>query len=291
MSYKIKVVTPSGRQKTQSILFDYILMNKYIIDEYIIWVNTKVESDLEWFNCIASKYDFVKLIFKEDIGKGGESRYISSFFDTTTNDDSIYIRLDDDIVFLDEYFFRNIIDFRIRNPEYFLIFGNIVNNGTCGYLHKICGALNAKGELKLGYKDSTLNKSMNDLLTNGVFGEKLHKIFINKFNHNKLKDFQFTQNVICNKRFSINCICWFGKDMAKYYIPLHRSWNEEKFLTEVIVDKYKRSNCICGEALCVHFAFGPQSNHMYNNTNLLEEYEFIRDCMIHTHQTKHELKV
>ena len=48
-TYKVVVCTPAGRKRYMEILFYYILKQKHIIDEYRIWVNTKNQDDINWF--------------------------------------------------------------------------------------------------------------------------------------------------------------------------------------------------------------------------------------------------
>jgi hypothetical protein len=42
----------------------------------------------------------------------------------------MYIRLDDDVVWLEENFFKDMIEFRINNPEPLFIYPNIINNAN-----------------------------------------------------------------------------------------------------------------------------------------------------------------
>jgi hypothetical protein len=49
---------------------------------------------------------------------------------------SIYIRLDDDIVYLEPTFLHKMFNFRLANEEPFIIYGNIINNAVISHFHQ-----------------------------------------------------------------------------------------------------------------------------------------------------------
>ena len=125
-NYKIVVVTPAGRKKYMEILLHYILMQQQIVDEYRIWVNTNNEDDITWFKELRIKYpSLITLEFLPPKIQVNGNLTICDFFKNTIDEDTIYLRLDDDIVWMEKDFVEKIIKFRIDNPDYFLIFGNI----------------------------------------------------------------------------------------------------------------------------------------------------------------------
>jgi hypothetical protein len=69
------------------------------------------------------------------------------------------------------------------------------------------------------------------------------------------------------ERVSINCISWLGGDMG---VTVGR--DEEQWLSVDRPKELKRYNAICGSAVCVHYAFYTQREHL-NKTNILEQYK------------------
>lgn len=260
-NHKIIVVTPSGRRQTQKILFEYILKNIKIIDEYRIWLNTTNIQDTEWLNNLSQQYKFVSIDSR--IKKNGTTN-INQYFDKTI-EDNIYIRLDDDIIYLHDSFFTELIEFRINNPQYFLVFGNIVNNGICSYIHQNREAFKSKINIEYGCMKNLWNK--------GEIAYNVHASFLNSlenelYNYNK---YCFDKYVLQNyERFSINAIAWFGKDMQRL-TKGKIIGDEEEFLTVNISSKNKIYNCICGKALCAHYSYCTQKEFL-DKTDILKRY-------------------
>ena len=130
-NYKIIAITPSGRQRYLSILKNYIYKNKHILDRWDLWVNTNNPSDLEYINYLKqSDPDFINLVYSDYPYNhwGHVNLSISPFWDKATDDNTIYIRFDDDVLFIADNTIENIIDFRIQNPQYLFIYPFIINN-------------------------------------------------------------------------------------------------------------------------------------------------------------------
>jgi hypothetical protein len=108
--YKIVVVTPAGRKRYMEILIEYILREKTIIDEYQIWVNTKNEDDINYFNYLKEKYpDFITLNLNYLNNQYcGSNSNIGNFLKDSIEENTVYIRLDDDIVWMQEGFIKTI---------------------------------------------------------------------------------------------------------------------------------------------------------------------------------------
>ena len=59
---KIVVCSPVGRKESMKCVFKEILKHRHIVDEYHLWVNTIVKSDLDFINEFAeANSDFVTL--------------------------------------------------------------------------------------------------------------------------------------------------------------------------------------------------------------------------------------
>lgn len=268
--YRLVVVTPAGRRRYMEVLFPYILEQSNFIDEYRIWVNTEHEEDLCFFNELKEKYpEFVTLDYSAEGQHGyGSSAAIHHFFRNTTDENTVYIRLDDDIVWIEDNFFEKMYNFRINNPNPFLIFGNIVNNAICDHIHQKQGIYQPTPQFGYDCLDDNGWK-------NSELAESKHRTFLDNFKLNNLDAYRFGQwNENDYKRISINAICWFGKDLAE--IDGNVDTNEEEFLSTNYPKKIKRINCIYGDALCVHFSFYTQREHL-DKTDILEQYKKISE--------------
>ena len=265
-TYKIVVVTPAGRKKYMNILLSYILKQKNIIDEYRIWVNTTNLEDLNWFKELNTQYkDFVTLEYLPEGIIPSKNCTIHNFFANTIDKNTIYIRLDDDIVWLENDFAENLVKFRIDNPKFFIIFGNIINNAVIDHIHQKQGIpysqhIENNCLSKTGWKSSTIC-------------EEKHINFIKNLKKDNIKQYKFDKYKAKNhQRISINAICWFGKDFKEFSGIVGN--DEEAWLSEIAPRQKDKKTCVCGSALCVHFAFWTQREYM-DKTNILQIYEEI----------------
>jgi hypothetical protein len=138
--YKVIVITPAGRKRYLEILVEYVKRLKGIVDEYHIWLNTEDKKDIEYIKSLAS--DYIKVIEKPG---PYHNNGIYRFFPYCIQPKTVYVRFDDDIVFLDNNeAFINFVKYRIAHPEYFLLYANIINNSIISHLHHRLGNFNDK---------------------------------------------------------------------------------------------------------------------------------------------------
>jgi hypothetical protein len=263
--YKIVIVTPAGRRRYLELLFIQILnYNKYgIVDEYQLWKNTKDTDDLKYIDSLEERYpSFVKAVPCPVEVNGNMSIY--SFFKTCTEDKTIYIRFDDDIVLLDTVdSLKSFIDFRIKNREYFMIYPTVLNNAV------ITHVLQKHGNLYLsrlaGYN------CMDDIgWNNPEFAREIHNSVLAS---QDLKNFHFGEKwlLLSNERVSINGLCWIGSDF-KDRCDGTVGADEEQELSVEMPKRMGLINCIYGSFCIVHFAFHTQRS-LLDSEGYLEKYK------------------
>jgi len=280
-------VTPAGRKKYLEILIPYLL--KYI-KEHHFWLNTENKEDIKYIREIATKYpDFFKINKKKMFNPTGWLN-IWQYFKDYTKKNTIYIRIDDDICFIEKDAIPKLIEYRKKNRKPFLISGNVINNSCCVYYHQQKKLISTKtGKIK-STKITPLT------VTDGNFVEQLHNTFLHSIKNNKVKDWEIdNKEVIQNEGFHVNVIAWFGKDMAKVKEikikdlrdvnviidgkVVNAEW-EERFISRILPLRYSRPSEICGKAIFAHFAFTNQRRHLEDNTNLLLKYKEIAESKI-----------
>src|SRR4051812_9508480 len=117
--YRIVAVTPAGRRRYMELLVPQIL-DSDIVDRYDIWVNTVDPADVAFFDGLAAKYDRVRLVPQPDRKPPGVEA-IHGFHRHAVDSDTIYIRFDDDVVWVEPGFFETLLRFRVDHPDYFLV--------------------------------------------------------------------------------------------------------------------------------------------------------------------------
>lgn len=261
---KIVVVTPAGRKEYLELLIPQILKLKPVVDEYRLWVNTKNQNDIEYMETVKDD-EFIKLEYhsNENIINGNLS--ICKFFKNCCDPNTVYVRFDDDIIFVDNLEnFKNFLKFRIENEKYFLVYGNILNNCVISHIHQRLGNFPEFNNMYAEYFCTGENGWKNP-----IFAEKLHKYILC---HDNLDDFRFNKiwNLFGFDRVSINCISWLGSEFLKFNGEV--GMDEEQWLS---VDKPKeinKLNCIYGNFICIHYAFFTQREYL-NSINLLDDYK------------------
>jgi len=258
------LVTPAGRKKYLEILFNHLKNLKNEFDEWTLWVNTENTDDIQYMEKLESENEFIKLQRTKIGVKGNET--IFHFFKECVDENSVYIRLDDDIVYVKPNSLNNLFDFRINNPNYFLVYGNIVNNAILSHLHQKRGTLT--NEVKFGYHCADHNG-----WNNPIAAESIHRKFFELNKNNHLTDFSINNCILKDyERCSINVISWIGSEFKKF--DGNVGIDEENWLSCDKPSELQMPNIIFGECLFVHYAFFTQRKHI-DNTDILESYKHI----------------
>lgn len=259
--FRIITVTPAGRRRYMEILLPYLLNNRELIDEHHWWVNTGDEEDLSWIAKVCAEYpDFLRQI--PCPGKVDGNRSVSLFYGYCTDDNVIYIKIDDDIVWMADDAIRELVRFRIENPAYFLIYANIVNNVLIDRLRQRNGLIDfapflidEKGHN--GWQDPRSAEAVHwSFLRHHANGEQnRHKCIFERY--------IWAERELC----SINFVCWHGEDMKKLAVE----GDDEEYLSRVAPGILGLLNVVCGSSLVAHFAFQPQREYL-DRSPILEQY-------------------
>ena len=187
---------------------------------------------------------------------------ICNFWNFASDINTIYIRLDDDIVWLSPSFINDMIKGRLKYRNAFLVSANIINNVRCDFMHQSIGLLSKEYMIedecmcKVGWSQPKV-------------AEWKHRIFLNTLKNNNLDYYIYPdKNILNYTRFSINSISWFGKDIDKF--PLYV--DEEQYTTVNIPQSLNKPCILLGNPLASHFAFGPQRDYM-DTTDILQQYD------------------
>jgi hypothetical protein len=260
-NYKIVCNTAAGRRRYMQYLIPFVVAND-IVDRYDIWINTTNKQDIAFFKILSEKFPKINLVYQPD-GVVDGNKSINAFFRKCIEEDTIYFRLDDDIIWMEPDMIAKMVRFRIDNPDYFIVSPLVINNAICTYI------LQNAGKIKLNkYYPARANEDT--LWGSGQFSAQLHEWFLNT----QLPDKQY-ENLYCKKhpialnRFSINSILWFGHEMKKFEgIVLG---DEEEWLSVIKPTALGAVNCINGDAIAVHFAFYTQRKQL-DKLKILNRY-------------------
>lgn len=260
-NYKIVCNTAAGRRRYMQYLIPQVICSD-IVDRYDIWVNTTDKEDIAFFEMLAEKYSKIHLVWQPDNMVNGISS-INAFYRDCIEDQTIYIKLDDDIVWLAPNFFETIVRFRIDNPQYFVVSPLVINNAKTTYLFQILGKIKLTRYQRAESFSKILWKS-------GKFALELHEWFINNYLKPQKWEALFCQDYPMGiTRFSINSIVWFGEEMKKFKGEV--TGDDEEFMSCIKPTLEGKANCFCGSTLIAHFAFRSQRKAL-DKAGILEQY-------------------
>jgi hypothetical protein len=264
------VVTPAGRRRYLEVLLLNLIKNKQDFDEWYLWLNTTDIEDINFCKKLETEYSWIKTVPLKVPYNGNLS--IHTFFSDCIDSNTVYLRLDDDIVYLDRDFCKKMFEFRINNPAPFLVYGNIINNACISHLHQKNNSIKYNG-LKIDY--SCMGNLWQQSSANHV--ENIHREFINSIKETGNSKFlQFSEPWYFSsfERVSINCISWLGSTFKTFEGKV--GWDEEQWLSVDHPKNINNPNVCCGEAVCSHFSFFTQRDYL-DRTNILELYKSISD--------------
>jgi hypothetical protein len=241
---KVIFFCPAGREPVLSIQVKYIqkLLDLDIVHEYHIWNFAWTPSDSNYVDSLSNLHPKIKI--KQSPFVGGErgndvasKQFAYMFYDFYKYDeykDYVFIKIDDDIVFIDTNSFEKFIDFRL-NSTAFLCSANVINNDQGVFYYK-----------------------------NGF--EIIHNDFINNYqsilekNSNKHACYYPLE-----ERLSINFISFLGKDLKHINEEFSNGVgsNDEWRICNIIPNKLNKTNEICLFMTVVHYAYGGVINTKY----------------------------
>ena len=257
--YRVVCVTPAGRRRYMELLVPQVLACG-LVDRYDIWMNTDHPADRKFLDSLA-KLDRVRLVPHPDRTAPG-TEAIGGFHRTAMDADTIYIRLDDDVVWLEPGFFDTLLRFRVAHPDYFLVMPLIVNNALCSHLLQTMGKITVSHVLNTACFDPVGWRSAR-------FALQLHRLLLDLIRSGVTDRLHCGAHVVALNRFSINSICWFGRDLASFGGVV--GVEEELEMSAVIPARLGKVNCFCADTVAAHFAFFSQRAKL-DEAGILEQY-------------------
>lgn len=267
-NYKVKVLIFAGRKETMEILMPQIKSD--YIDEIIIGVNTNNQNDLDYIYSLKDHFD--KIVYEEvpkHIRRCSQESF-RYFYTKMEDEDTIYFKLDDDLIYIEPGYFEKTLKFRCEHPEYICIYPMIINNPLCNYL------LSKKG-VPVKYNGLDTYSVMYNTWKDPDVAAKLLSVFHEYKDEQvwKMENFEFGKEMNLKGKMgcirpSINAICFFGKDFKTLNVKNYPS-DDEEFLTNQVFNCGRKS-IIQGDLVVAHYAFFTQRAYL-NTTNILELYK------------------
>lgn len=259
---KTILIIPAGRQRYMEKLIPLLVAEKEDFDELQIWDNARNYSDKMYIYKVSQQYNWIKLCSRPDhreLTNIGLSVF-NIFYDYILEPNCIYIKIDDDIVYIESGLIKKVKEFRLKNPDPPLIYVNTVNNGMCAHLQQKNG-----NKLMDDFPELSLSAN-NQLWYSPNLAYHIHKRFRNDLTKGE-KHKWYVNSQTLKGRFSINFIVWTSDSIPN--IRDCEKYEDEEWLTVDIPKILNKDNMLFGETVCQHFAYFPQRN--INNGFSLDE--------------------
>lgn len=268
--------TPFGRRRTYSLLIKYLERDhaRGLIDEAWLYMNTDPtgqEDDVAYAHELAEQHDWVKLKHRPegvDLGNLPKQRYTGLAYREMTDRDTVYVRLDDDVIYIHESAVENLVRARIQMPAPIAVFPVIWNNAICSHFLQRCEKVPLDwGKVDLYCMDA-------NGWANGAFAVKMHELLLSHIDAGTVEDLYLYQDFSLQPgtQFSVSCFASRGEDYAALPQPgVLVPDEEESWHTIHQPLATGRPNIIRGDAIVSHYSFFTQHPFL-NATDLLDRY-------------------
>lgn len=261
--YKTVIVVPAGRRRYLEVLLPNILKQTGW-DELHFWKNTTDEIDIKCIECLVDVDPRIKIIEPSNLANLGKNLAIYQFFNYCIEPNTVYIRFDDDICWIEDGLVEWLADLRWREKNYFLVSPLIINNAVMTHI------LQTTKNIKLKDDRQVALKCMDPVgWQSPQFAQALHEFFLDKLQNKDIDSLKF-DTYPTDQRYSINCISWLGSEFAKFNGQVGR--DEENWLTADKPRALGMKNLISGNKICAHFSFYTQRN-LLDTTDILQRYK------------------
>lgn len=276
---RVVVFTPWGRELTASILFKY-LKRDYdagIIDEWMLCENTDPDqqSDRDYSKKLEAEHDWINVYYLDDSQPRLHPKQMNTgrFYEQMQDEDAVYVRMDDDIVWVEPHAIERLVKYRIQNTHPFVAFPIIWNNAVCSYylqqgeqMPSWWGIVGNYCMDPTGWRDARFAENIHRHLLTGIEDGWVDQLFLHT-----------TIQLPVGLQFSVSSFAQFGGEYKK----VNGILGGEEEAWHSIEQPYAqgRPNVIVPNSLISHFSFYHQRNYLLENTNILDRYRELSESV------------
>lgn len=271
---RVVVFTPYGRELTVSILYKYLLREheRGIVDEWWLLMNTDddQESDVTYAIGLSKKHSWIKLVERPlNPPLHPKQMNTGTFYRFMTDPDTVFVRFDDDIVYVEPNAIERLVSSRIVKSHPFVVFPIIWNNAICSYYSQQMGIIPQE------YGIVATDHCMEPMAwANPDFARHIHYHLINAINNNAVEELFLHHDIQLPlaQQFSVSCFAQNGSEYAETPV----NGEEESWHTIEMPYATGRNNLIVANSLVSHYSFYNQRPFLLQ-TDILDWYERIAD--------------
>lgn len=300
---RLEVFTFAGRKRYMEILFPRIHKYRHHITLYRIFVATQNPEDIQYINDFyEANKEWVTLVYHPKDRPFNKAYLWDIAYEYGKREDTTYLKIDDDIVYLEEGLFTDFLQFRNDHPEYLLVYPMIINNViTSSYLQQN-GLINHPRKATLfsswkntyqRIKQTILQHLRNHPISIGKivaepeilcpvawgdieYCKTAHQTFLNDIQNQDLDKYRKGVVVLEDRQpMSIQVISWHGETMKKVQEQCGAVYADEPWLSIFAPTWCNLYNCIYTNTLVSHFSYYKQEEQGIHLCGILEAYHEI----------------
>lgn len=263
--------TPYGRRETVSVLARYLDRDHHrgVVDEWWLCLNTDADQveDLRYGYALARQSGGWITTKERPAGiprLTPKQRNTGSFVRYMTDPDTVYVRLDDDIVYVHDDAIANLARHKLATPESVASFPIMWNNAIVSWFLQQAGIIPAAGTETNGYRWPRVGGPycMDSVgWADGQFAVELHRLLLDHIAAGTVDKLFLYQDfpLQLGLQFSVSTFAALGSMYAGLPEPgVLVPYEEESWHTIHQPRKIGQPNMIVGNALVSHYTFFPQ---------------------------------
>ncbi|MBY8858895.1 hypothetical protein K7711_20650 [Nocardia sp. CA2R105] len=224
-------------------------------DGYDVHVKTGYGADGEWrFTGLPDTKEY--LYHSTERWRAGFAEALHFYADRADHHaDTVFLKCDDDIVYLQLDKLEDFLRFRLAHPEYFLVSANVINNNVCAHHQQQHGAIPPslmELELPPGGFGGMLWES-------ATLAAELHHHFID---NRQLFEQVPPTPIEWSGRLATHFVSWLGRDLS--YMSANMV-DDEHALSVQIPTYLQRRHCIHPGFLVAHLSSGKQASALHHH--------------------------
>jgi hypothetical protein len=285
---KVVAWTPYGRRQTYSLLVQYLRrdVEHGLVDEVWAYMNTDPtgqEEDIAYAHELDALYPWFHLKYRPDgmdRHPGPKQRNTGYAYRHMADPDAVYLRFDDDIVYIHESAVENLVRARLEMPLPVAVFATTWNNAIVSWFAQQAGVIPREfGTVGGPYCMDPTGWA------NGQFAVSIHELLLEKIESGRVEDLFLYQDFPVQNpqggagmQFSVSCFASLGSMYAG--LPTGPGVlvpdEEESWHTMHQPPVVGQPNMLVGNALVSHFTFMPQRPHVLAS-NILGRYRTLAE--------------
>lgn len=263
------------------ILYKYLKRDheRGILDRWQLWSNTDPdqEEDRNYAHWLSYNHDWIDIYERHEAVRHPKQLNTGTFYVNTTDRDTVYLRFDDDIVYVHENAIERMVESASRMPNVMVSFPIIWNNAVSSW------HLQQQGKIPMEFGVVGSPYCMDVVgWSDPYFAEKIHRLLLDHIRAGTVDQLflYVAAQLAPGQQFSVSCFAVNGNVYADLNPPgVLETPEEEHWHTVYKPQSVGKSNVLLADALVAHLTFYPQRRYILEETDIFQQYKALADLL------------